>query len=400
MKTKLSYDDYHEKTSEMIELLDRDNWSLNVDETDLKTKAHKLEEALKSFGINVKNIDIVPGPSFTRFDVSIGSGTEISEILKLEDDIQMILEALTVRIIAPISSKGVIGIEITNKNYTKVHLRSLLESDQFKNSAPLNVVIGRSFNGKPIYCDLAEMPHLLIAGSTGSGRSICLNAILMSIVCKASPDEIKLLMVQPDLVILGPYRDIPHLLLPVDFANFQKGVNALKWLVLEMERRYSLFVGKKVKNLAEYNSVCRMNGEEPLLSIVCVIAEYAYLVMISKEVETMVIRLTAKAGAAGIHLIIFTQRSLCNVITDVIRNNLPSRIALRVNSEVESKIILDQTGAEKLIGKGDMLYSPSTVRNPIRVQSVFISGEEVDRVVGFLKDHYEADYDENVMKTI
>lgn len=400
MEVKELYEDYHEKTSEMIELLDSDNWSLNVDTEKLKEKAHRLEEALKGFGIIVNNIDIIPGPSVSRFEVSIGYGTKVSRIRELEDDIQMVLEALSVRIEAPIPGKSAIGIEIPNDKSTAVRLKGLLETPEFRNSAPLNVALGRDIPGKPMYCDLAKMPHLLIAGSTGSGKSVCLNSILISILCKASPNEVKLIMIDPKVVELAIYNGIPHLIMPV-VTDMQKAINTLKWAVIEMERRYSLFVEKIVKDINRYNEVCKMEGEQPLPLIVYVIDEFADLMMVaSKEVEAQVLRLAAKARAAGIHLIFATQRPSVDVITSVLKNNLPSRIALAVTSGVDSKAILYQTGAEKLLGRGDMLYFPCSAPKPIRVQGSFVSDGEVERVVGFLKDHYETKYNESVINMI
>ena len=367
---------------------------------ELMRKARKLEETLRSFGIESKVVNITHGPTITRFELTIATGTKVSKVQGLADDIQMAMAAISVRIEAPIPGKSAIGIEIPNDKSTAVRLKGLLETDEFKNSDPLNVAIGRDIPGRPMYCNLAKMPHLLIAGSTGSGKSVCLNSILISILCKASPDEVKLIMVDPKVVELAVYNGIPHLIMPV-VTDMQKATNTLKWAVIEMERRYSLFAENSVRDLNGYNEVCKMEGEETLPLILVIIDEFADLMMVaSKEVEAQVLRLAAKARAAGIHLILATQRPSVDVITGVLKNNLPSRIALAVTSGVDSKTILDQTGAEKLLGKGDMLYSPQSAPKPIRGQGAFVTNEEVENIVNFLKKHYDAEYDENIMDSI
>ncbi len=367
---------------------------------ELMSKARLLEETLKSFGINSKVVNITHGPTITRFELTIATGTKVSKVQGLADDIQMAMAAISVRIEAPIPGKSAIGIEIPNDKSTAVRLKGLLETDEFRNSPPLNVALGRDIPGKPMYCDLAKMPHLLIAGSTGSGKSVCLNSILVSILCKASPDQVKLIMVDPKVVELAVYNGIPHLIMPV-VTDMQKATNTLKWAVIEMERRYSLFAENSVRDLNGYNEVCKMEGEPTLPLIVVIIDEFADLMMVaSKEVEAQVLRLAAKARAAGIHLILATQRPSVDVITGVLKNNLPSRIALAVTSGVDSKTILDQTGAEKLLGKGDMLYAPQSAPKPIRGQGAFVTDDEVENVVTYLKQHYDSEYDENIMDTI
>ncbi len=382
-------------------LLDTEQMTKNPkNDAELKAKARKLEETLKSFGIDSKVVNITHGPTITRFELTIATGTKVSKVQGLADDIQMAMAAISVRIEAPIPGKSAIGIEIPNDKSTAVRLKGLLETQDFRNSPPLNVALGRDIPGRPMYCDLAKMPHLLIAGSTGSGKSVCLNSILISILCKASPDDVKLIMVDPKVVELAIYNGIPHLIMPV-VTDMQKATNTLKWAVIEMERRYSLFAENAVRDLNGYNEVCKMEGEQPLPLIVVIIDEFADLMMVaSKEVEAQVLRLAAKARAAGIHLILATQRPSVDVITGVLKNNLPSRIALAVTSGVDSKTILDQTGAEKLLGRGDMLYSPQSAPKPIRGQGAFVTDEEVEKIVGYLKNHYEPEYDENIMDTI
>lgn len=369
-------------------------------DAELTEKAHKLEEALANFGIQAKVVNITHGPTITRFEFTIAQGIKVSRVVGLSDDIQMAMAAISIRIEAPIPGKSTIGIEIPNDVPLPVKLRGLLETDEFKNSAPLNVAIGKNVPGKPMYCNLAKMPHLLIAGSTGSGKSVCLNTMLISILCKASPDEVRLLMVDPKVVELSIYNGIPHLIMPV-VSEAKKAVNTLKWAVLEMERRYNLFAESAVRNLDGYNDYLKLNDEKPLPLILVIIDEFADLMIVaSKEVEEQVLRLAAKARAAGIHLILATQRPSVDVITGVLKNNLPSRIALAVTSGVDSKTILNSTGAEKLLGKGDMLYAPSDAQKPIRGQGAFVSDAEVERVIDFLKKKYGPMYDEDIMNSI
>ena len=367
---------------------------------ELKAKAEKLEGALKSFGIDAQVVNITHGPSITRFELTLATGTKVNRVLSLQDDIQLAMAAFSVRIEAPIPGKSAIGIEIPNDKTTAVHLRGLLEDPKFRESTPLTVALGRDIPGKPIYCDLAKMPHLMIAGQTGSGKSVCINTILCSILCKSSPDQVRLIMVDPKVVELSIYNGIPHLIMPVE-TDAKKVSNILKWAVVEMERRYKLFSQNDVRNLDGYNEFLKYNDEKPLPLILIIIDELADLMTVAgKDVETQISRLAAKARAAGIHLIIATQRPSVDVITGVIKANLPSRIAFSVASGVDSRTILDQVGAEKLLGKGDMLYYPGTAPKPIRGQGAFVSDKEVETIVNYLKNTYGAMYDNEIIDKV
>ena len=367
---------------------------------ELKTKAATLEEALKSFGIESQVVNITHGPAITRFELTLATGTKVNRVLSLQDDIQMAMAAYSVRIEAPIPGKSAIGIEIPNDKTQAVHLRGLIEDQKFRSSSPLTVALGRDIPGRPIYCDLTKMPHLLIAGQTGSGKSVCINTILLSILCKASPDDVRLIMVDPKVVELSIYNGIPHLIMPV-VTEPKMVSNILKWAVVEMERRYRLFSESNVRNLDGYNEYLNYNGEKKLPLILLIIDELADLMTVAgKDVETQISRLAAKARAAGIHLIIATQRPSVDVITGVIKANLPSRIAFSVASGVDSRTILDQVGAEKLLGKGDMLYYPGSANKPIRGQGAFVSDSEVETIVSFLKNQYGAMYDDEIIDIV
>ena len=367
---------------------------------ELREKAATLEQALRSFGIEAQVENITYGPAITRFELTLATGIKVNRVLSLQDDIQMAMAAYSVRIEAPIPGKRAIGIEIPNDKTQAVHLRGLLEDQKFRNSTPLTVALGRDIPGKPIYCDLAKMPHLLIAGQTGSGKSVCINTILCSILCKSTPDDVRLIMVDPKVVELSVYNGIPHLIMPV-VTDARKVSNLLKWAVVEMERRYRLFSESSVRNLEGYNEYLKYNGEKALPLILIIIDELADLMsVVGKDVETQISRLAAKARAAGIHLIIATQRPSVDVITGVIKANLPSRIAFSVASSVDSRTILDQVGAEKLLGRGDMLYYPSTANKPIRGQGAFVSDSEVETIVDYLKNNYGAMYDESIIESV
>ncbi|MBP5260615.1 MAG: hypothetical protein J6Z43_00650 [Clostridiales bacterium] len=367
---------------------------------ELRAKASTLEQALKSFGIDAQVVNITHGPAITRFELTLATGTKVNRVLSLQDDIQMAMAAYSVRIEAPIPGKSAIGIEIPNDKTQAVHLRGLIEDPKFRNSTPLTVALGRDIPGKPIFCDLAKMPHLLIAGQTGSGKSVCINTILCSILCKSSPDDVRLIMVDPKVVELSVYNGIPHLIMPV-VTEAKKVSNLLKWAVVEMERRYRLFSESNVRNLEGYNEYLKYNGEKPLPLILIIVDELADLMTVAgKDVETQISRLAAKARAAGLHLIIATQRPSVDVITGVIKANLPSRIAFSVASSVDSRTILDQIGAEKLLGKGDMLYYPGTANKPIRGQGAFVSDKEVETIVDYLKNNYGSMYDQDIIETV
>lgn len=369
-------------------------------DAELRSKALDLEKALASFGISAKVINITHGPSITRFEITLAPGIKVSKVQGLSDDIQLAMAATSVRIEAPIPGTSAIGIEIPNKKISPVHLRSILETDDFKTSAPLVVALGRDIPGRPILCDLSKMPHLLVAGATGSGKSVCINTILTSILCKSTPDQVRIIMIDPKMVELSVYNGIPHLYLPV-VTNPKKAANALRWAVTEMEKRYMLFAEAKVRDLNGYNEYMKLNGENPIPQVLIVIDELADLMTVAaKEVEEHISRLAAMARAAGMHMILATQRPSVDVITGVIKSNIPSRIAFAVSSGVDSKTILDTVGAEKLLGKGDMLYSPTSAPKPIRCQGAFLSDEEVSEVTSYLKKNFGPNYDESIVAQI
>lgn len=363
----------------------------------------KLEHTLESFGIAAKVINVTTGPTITRFELSPGPGVKVSRIVSLSDDIALNLAAMGVRIEAPIPGKSAIGIEIPNKETSPVLLRGLLESPEFKRStSPLTAVLGRDIQGAPILCDLAKMPHLLIAGATGSGKSVCINSILMSILYRSSPEDVRMMMIDPKVVELNVYNGIPHLLAPV-VTDPKKAANTLMWAVNEMTRRYGLFAEKSVRDINSYNAsaLCGDDDFEKLPLILFVIDELSDLMATTPtEVEDAIARLTAMARAAGIHLIIATQRPSVDVITGVIKANIPSRIAFAVASQVDSRTILDIGGAEKLLGKGDMLYDPQSSAKPIRGQGAFVTDSEVERVLTYIKTQHVANYDQAITDAI
>ncbi|MHB8962581.1 MAG: FtsK/SpoIIIE family DNA translocase [Saccharofermentanales bacterium] len=361
----------------------------------------KLEKTLESFGIAAKVVNITNGPVITRFELTPGSGVKVSKIVSLADDIALNLAAIGVRIEAPIPGKSAIGIEIPNNEISPVSLRRLIESPEFRNaSSTISAVLGRDIPGNPVICDIAKMPHLLIAGATGSGKSVCLNSILISMLFKASPDEVKFLMIDPKVVELSAYNGIPHLLAPV-VTNPKKAANTLLWAVNEMTRRYALFAEQSVREIHSYNAAAVSGGYEKIPLIVLVIDELSDLMATApNEVEDAIARLTAMARAAGIHLIIATQRPSVDVITGVIKANVPSRISFAVSSQVDSRTILDCGGAEKLLGKGDMLYFPVGASKPVRAQGAFVTDKEVERVTDFLKNQNLSNYDKNTADAI
>ena len=374
------------------------NKNRNTTESDekLREKASALQETLRTFGItDAKVSNITHGPAITRFEVTIGAGVKVSKVKSLEDDIALAMAATAVRIEAPIPGKRAIGIEIPNDKTSAVYLRTILETKEFRQSDPMNVGLGKDIPGKPIYCNIAKMPHLLVAGATGSGKSVCINSILMSILCKASPKDVRMILIDPKVVELSVYNGIPHLLMPV-VTDMKIATGALKWAVAEMERRYKLFADKAVRNMEGYNN-CLDDDEEPLPLILIIIDELADLMAVAKnEVETQIGRLAAMARAAGMHMIIATQRPSVDVITGVIKSNVPSRIAFAVASGVDSRTIIDSYGAEKLLGKGDMLYAPQSAPKPLRGQGAFVSDSEVEDAVNYLKEKYGPLYDQNI----
>ena len=355
-------------------------------EEDHSAKIEMMESTLRSFGINAWVENITVGPAITRYELSIERGTRVSKILNLADDIALSMAAVGVRIEAPIPGKSAIGIEIPNEKVSMVTLREVLETDAFKNhKSPVAVGLGKDITGTAIIADLAKMPHLLIAGQTGAGKSVCINAIIMSLLFKSSPKDVKLILVDPKKVELNMYDGDPHLMTPV-VSDPKKAAGALQFVVREMEKRYETFARKKVKDIVRYNEVAGENGEDTMPRIVVIVDELNDLMLVARgEVEDSVMRIAQLARAAGIYLILATQRPSVNVITGVIKANIPSRIAFAVASGIDSKTILDSPGAEKLVGKGDMLFHANGEPKPKRVQGAFVGEQEVEKVVEYIK---------------
>lgn len=369
---------------------------------ELKTNAATLVNTLKSFGVETRIIDINRGPTVTRYELQPSAGVKISRITGLSDDIALNLATAGVRIEAPIPNKAAVGIEVPNKIVDVVTLREIIDSATFDQSkSKLTAALGKDIAGNIITADIAKMPHVLIAGSTGSGKSVCINSIIMSLLYKASPDEVRILMVDPKVVELGVYNGIPHLLIPV-VTDPRKAAGALAWAVTEMLKRYKLFADSNVRDLTGYNEMAKnTEGVAPLPQIVIIIDELADLMMAAqKEVEDSICRLAQMARAAGMHLVIATQRPSVDVITGLIKANIPSRISFAVSSQVDSRTILDASGAEKLLGRGDMLLYPVGSPKPSRVQGCFVSDKEVESVVAYIKKEIKADYDEKILEEI
>ncbi len=370
---------------------------------ELEEKANRLLDTLRSFKVEAWITNITQGPAVTRFELQPGVGVKVSKITSLTDDIALSLAAPGVRIEAPIPGKSAIGIEIPNKEAAPVPIREVLESDKFQNfQSKTAFALGKDIAGSCVVADIAKFPHVLIAGQTGSGKSVCINSLILSILFKAKPDEVKLIMVDPKMVELGVYNGIPHLLIPV-VTDPKNAAAALNWAVGEMQNRYSLLKDNNVRNLKGYNALMEEKGEpdSKLPEIVIIIDEFADLMLAAKnEVEDAINRLAALARAAGMYLVIATQRPTTNVITGVIKANIPSRIAFNVTSQIDSRVILDSTGAEKLLGRGDMLYHPSGSVKPQRLQGNFVTDAEIEQVIEFIKGQYEAQYDESVMEDI
>lgn len=363
--------------------------------------ATRLQKTLYSFGVQAKVENVSVGPAITRYELKPAEGVRVSKIANLADDIALNLAAETIRIEAPIPGKQAVGIEVPNTEKETVHFREVVESDAFQDSkSKLSVALGKDVAGNMEIADIAKMPHALIAGATGSGKSVCINTLITSIIYKAKPSEVKFVMVDPKVVELSVYNGIPHLLIPV-VTDPKKAAGALAWAVQEMDNRYNLFAQKGVRDLKGYNAMAEKEGIGTLPQIVIIIDELADLMMVAaKEVEDSICRLAQKARAAGMHLIIATQRPSVDVITGIIKANIPSRIAFAVSSQVDSRTILDQVGAEKLLGKGDMLFYPSGAPKPVRVQGAFVSDEEVEKIVSFIKSNGEATYSEDILETI
>ena len=388
-----------------ISLLERSSGGARTNNSLLASKARKLEETLRNFHVDARVVQVTQGPTVTRYEIQPAVGVKVNSIVRLADDIALNLEAKSIRIEAPIPGKAAVGIEVENDNVTMVRLREIIDSDEFRNSkSKITFAVGRDISGKAIVADLKAMPHLLIAGSTGSGKSVCINGIITSLLYKANPDEVKLILVDPKVVELGNYNGIPHLLIPV-VTDPSKAAAALNWAVAEMTDRYKKFAEEGVRDLESYNEYVKAN-EEPekaMAQVVIIIDELADLMMAApSQIEESICRLAQMARAAGMHLIVATQRPSVDVITGVIKANIPSRIAFAVSSQVDSRTILDMQGAEKLVGKGDMLFNPMGMGKPIRVQGAFVSDSEVHKVIDFVKSQVDsnASYNEDILTRI
>lgn len=369
---------------------------------ELREIAIKLQKTLASFNVDAKVTNVTRGPTVTRYEIQPNIGVKVSKILNLADDIALNLAAKSIRIEAPIPGKSAIGIEVPNRTTETVWLRDIIETDEFADAkSKVSFCLGKSIDGEPYISDIAKMPHLLIAGSTGSGKSVCINSILVSLLYKAKPNEVKLILVDPKVVELGGYNGIPHLLIPV-VTDPKKAAGALNWAVQEMVNRYNLFAAKGVRDIRGYNELLTSEGEEGVLpQIVIIIDELADLMMVApNEVEDAICRLAQMARAAGMHLIIATQRPSVDVVTGIIKANIPSRIAFTVSSQVDSRTILDMAGAEKLLGKGDMLYFPIGESKPVRVQGTFVTDKEIEAVVEFVKKNNTAKYNPDIIESL
>ena len=373
------------------------------DKRELINSANKLEETLASFGVDVKVLQVSRGPSVTRFEIQPSPGTKVSKIVNLSDDIALGLATSGVRIEAPIPGKSAIGIEVPNRELTPVYLREVVESQEFIDSkGKLTYCLGKDIGGNCIVSDLTKMPHILIAGATGSGKSVCINTLIVSLLYKYSPDNVKFLMVDPKVVELSVYNGIPHLLIPV-VTDPKKAAGALNWAVQEMNRRYKLFADNSVRNIEGYNELFKNKKVESKMPfVVIIIDELSDLMMVCpNEVEDYIGRLAQMARAAGMHLVIATQRPSVDVITGVIKANIPSRISFAVSSQIDSRTIIDSSGAEKLLGKGDMLFYPVGEAKPMRIQGAFISENEVEKVVDYIKNRQgEPQYEDKIIEQI
>lgn len=391
-----------------MNLLKRGNKTSGESDAHLRETAMKLQQILQNYGVSVTVTNVSCGPAVTRYELQPEMGVKVSKIVGLTDDIKLNLAAADIRIEAPIPGKAAVGIEVPNKENSAVMLRDLLETAEFKNSqSKISFAAGKDIAGKVVVADIAKMPHVLIAGATGSGKSVCINTLIMSILYKASPEEVKLIMIDPKVVELSVYNGIPHLMIPV-VTDPKKAAGALNWAVAEMMRRYQAFAEQNVRDMKGYNekaaSSPAIDGEELKMmpQIVIIVDELADLMMVAPgDVEEAICRLAQLARAAGIHLVVATQRPSVNVITGLIKANMPSRIAFSVSSGVDSRTIIDMNGAEKLLGKGDMLFYPSGYQKPARVQGAFVTDKEVQSVVEYLKNHNgDADYDNEIVQHV
>lgn len=390
-------------------LLTKGSGNSNINQDELKETAVKLQRVLHTFGVGVTVTNVTRGPSVTRYEMAPDIGVKVSKITSLTDDIKLALAASDIRIEAPIPGKAAVGIEVPNKNNTMVHFRDIIETDEFRNArSKLSFGIGKDIQGQVVIGNIAKMPHVLIAGATGSGKSVGINTLIMSIIYKAKPEEVRMIMIDPKVVELSVYNGIPHLLIPV-VTDAKKAVSALNWAVAEMNDRYKKFAETGTRNLSGYNEkIEQISAKLPeedrpakLPQILIIIDELAELMMTaSKEVEADIVRLAQLARAAGMHLVIATQRPSVDVITGLIKANIPSRIAFKTSSGVDSRTILDMVGAETLLGNGDMLYYPADAKKPLRIQGAFVSDEEVENVVAFLTKNGNAGYEEEITKAI
>ncbi len=387
-----------------LTLLARPNRIKNIRyNKDINENVRILEDTLESFGVKARVIQVSRGPAITRYEIQPPSGVKVSRIVSLADDIALSMAAPGVRIEAPIPGKAAVGIEVPNKEISMVHLRDLLETQEFiQAKSKLTIALGKDIAGNPVIGDMGKMHHLLIAGATGSGKSVCLNTLIASILFKATPDEVKLLMIDPKMVELATYNGIPHLVTPV-VTDPRKAATSLRWAVKEMERRYELFAAAGVRDITRYNKLIKTKEPDgnslPLPFVIVIIDELADLMIVAPaDVEDAICRLAQMARAAGIHLVVATQRPSVDVITGLIKANIPSRISFAVSSQIDSRTILDMSGAEKLLGKGDMLFFPVGAAKPVRVQGAYLSDREVDELVKYLKKQAEPVYDEKVLK--
>ena len=398
----LTVEDEHYEFPPVQLLAEGDKKAIKGGKKAVADTATRLQKTLYSFGVSAKVENVSVGPAITRYELKPAEGVRVSKIANLADDIALSLAAETIRIEAPIPGKQAVGIEVPNKENEIVPLRDIIDSDSFKNhKSKLAFALGKDVAGEEVVTDIAKMPHVLIAGSTGSGKSVCINTLIASIIYKAKPSEVKLVMVDPKVVELSVYNGIPHLLIPV-VTDPKKAAGALAWAVQEMVNRYSLFASKNVRDIKGYNSALEEEGEgQKLPQIVIIIDELSDLMMVSpKDVEDSICRLAQMARAAGMHLVIATQRPSVDVITGIIKANIPSRIAFAVSSQVDSRTILDMAGAEKLLGKGDMLFYPAGAPKPTRIQGAFISDKEVEKIVDFIKNNGEATYNDDILQQI
>ncbi len=386
-----------------INLLKENNTTTSsASRTQIYENSKKLEQTLKSFGVEARVVEVSKGPTVTRYELSPGPGVKVSKISGLADDLALNLAAVGIRIEAPIPGKSVVGIEIPNKEIQPVFIREVIDDQAFRNyPSKLAFALGKDIAGNTVITDIAKMPHLLVAGSTGSGKSVCINTLITSILYKARPDEVKLLMIDPKVVELSVYNGIPHLLIPV-VTDPKKAAGALNWAVVEMNNRYKYFAEAAVRDLKGYNNWKMEQGDTDLLpQIVIIIDELADLMMAAPgEVEESICRLAQMARAAGLHIIIATQRPSVDVITGLIKANIPSRLAFAVSSGTDSRTVLDAVGAEKLLGKGDMLFNPVGLSKPQRIQGAFISDKEVEAIVTYLKSQCEHEYDPQMVEEI